>query len=138
MPERVVVLENMFKTIVAIGGAAASFLFGGWSSLLTILLTFIALDYATGVMAAAKEGKLNSEVGMWGIAKKVGIFVIVAVAHLVDRALGDAHLFRDAAIFFFLANELLSVIENAGRIGVPIPPMLRRAVEVLRGKSEVQ
>jgi phage-related holin len=55
---------------------------------------------------------------------------------LVDRALGDAHLFRDAAIFFFLANELLSVIENAGRIGVPIPPVLRQAVEVLRGKGE--
>jgi len=129
-------VENLFKSAVAVGGAAASYFFGGWSSLLTILLTFVVLDYITGVVAAAKEGKLNSEVGAWGIAKKVGTFVIVAVAHLVDSALGDAHLFRDAAIFFFLANELLSVIENAGRIGVPIPPVLQRAVEVLRGKSE--
>ena len=128
-------MENVVKTIVAVAGAAASYLFGGWSSLLSILLTFVVLDYITGFAAAAKEGKLNSEVGMWGIAKKVGIFAIVAAAHLVDRALGDAHLFRDAAIFFFLANELLSVIENAGRIGVPIPPMLQRAVEVLRNKG---
>jgi len=129
-------LENIYKTIFAVGGAAASYLFGGWSALLSILLTFVVLDYITGFLAAAKEGKLNSEVGAWGIAKKVGTFVIIAVAHLVDTALGDAHLFRDAAIFFFLANELLSVIENLGRIGVPIPPVLQQAVEVLRGKGE--
>lgn len=131
-------MDKFFNTIIAVGGATASFLFGGWSSLLTILLTFVVLDYVTGVAAAAKEGKLNSEVGMWGIARKVGIFVIVAVAHLVDQALGDSHLFRDAAIFFFLPNELLSMIENTGRIGVPIPPVLQRAVEVLRGKSEAK
>ena len=129
-------MENLVKTVVAVGGATASYLFGGWSSLLTILLTFVVLDYITGVAAAAKEGKLNSEVGAWGIVRKVGIFVIVAVAHLVDRALGDAHLFRDAAIFFYLANELLSMIENTGRLGAPIPPALQRAVEVLRGKAE--
>ena len=130
-------MENLIKTGIAVGGAAASYLFGGWSHLLTILLTFVVLDYITGVAAAAKEGKLNSEVGAWGIVRKVGIFVIVAIAHLVDRALGDAHLFRDAAIFFYLANELLSMIENTGRLGAPIPPALQRAVEVLRGKGDV-
>jgi toxin secretion/phage lysis holin len=130
-------VENWFKPVVAVSGAAASYLFGGWSSLLSILLTFVVFDYVTGFVAAAKEGKLNSEVGAWGIAKKVGVFAIVAAAHLVDTALGDAHLFRDAAIFFFLANELLSVIENAGRIGGPSPPVMQRAVEVLRGKGDV-
>ena len=129
-------MENLYKSIVAIGGAAASYLFGGWSALLSILLTFVALDYVTGFLAAAKEGKLNSEVGLWGIAKKVAIFFVVAVAHLVDTALGDAHLFRDAAIFFYLANELLSITENTGRLGVPIPTAIQRAVEVLRGKGE--
>ena len=129
-------MENLIKTLVAVGGAAASYLFGGWSSLLSILLTFVVLDYITGVVAAGKEGKLSSEVGLWGIPKKVAIFAIVAVAHLVDTALGDAHLFRDAAIFFYLANELLSITENLGRIGVPIPGAIQRAVEVLRGKSE--
>jgi len=129
-------LENLYKSIVAVGGAAASYLFGGWSALLSVLLTFVVLDYVTGFLAAAKEGKLNSEVGLWGIAKKVAIFFVVAVAHLVDTALGDANLFRDAAIFFYLANELLSITENTGRLGVPIPTAIQRAVEVLRGKGE--
>ena len=130
-------MDNLFKSIIAVGGAAASYLFGGWSSLLSILLTFVILDYVTGVVAAGKEGKLSSDVGLWGIPKKVAIFAIVAVAHLVDTALGDAHLFRDAAIFFYLANELLSITENLGRIGVPIPGAIQRAVEVLRGKGDV-
>ena len=129
-------MENILKTVIAVGGSIISFLFGGWSSLLTILLAFVVLDYVTGVLAAAKEGKLNSEVGLWGIARKVAIFAVIAVAHLVDSALGDAHLFRDAAIFFYLANELLSIIENTGRTGVPIPEKLKGAVEVLRGKGE--
>jgi toxin secretion/phage lysis holin len=120
---------------VAVSGAVASYLFGGWSSLLSILLTFVVIDYITGVSAAAKEGKLNSEVGAWGIVKKVSIFAIVAIAHLIDRALGDSHLFRDAAIFFYLANELISVLENIGRLGAPIPPGLKQAIEILRGKS---
>lgn len=128
-------MDNFIKTIIAIGGSSVSFLFGGWSSLLNILLAFVIIDYVTGVAAAAKEGKLNSNTGGWGIAKKVSIFVIVAVAHLVDSALGGSHLFRDAAIFFFLANELLSLLENAGRLDAPIPPVLRKAVEVLKGKG---
>jgi len=129
-------MDNLFKTAVAAGGAIASYLFGGWSYLLSVLLTFVIIDYITGVTAAFKEKKLNSEVGLWGIPKKIAIFAVVAVAHLVDSALGDAHLFRDAAIFFYLANELLSITENLGRIGVPIPGAIQRAVEVLRGKSE--
>lgn len=129
-------METFIKVLVGVAGAAASYLFGGWSSLLSILLTFVVLDYASGVLAAAKEGKLRSDVGLWGIAKKVMIFAIVAVAHLVDSALGEAHLFRDAAIFFYLANELLSLTENAGRLGAPIPPVVTKAVEVLRSKGE--
>jgi toxin secretion/phage lysis holin len=128
-------LDTTIKTLIAVGGAIASFLFGGWSSLLSILLAFVVVDYLTGLTAAAKEGTLRSDVGLWGIAKKVMIFGIVAVAHLVDTILGGSHLFRDMAIFFYLSNELLSLIENAGRIGAPIPPGLQRAVEVLKSKS---
>jgi len=130
-------VENWFKPVVAVSGAAASYLFGGWSALLSILLTFVVLDYVSGVAAAAKEGRLRSDVGLWGIARKVAIFAVVAVAHLVDSALGDAHLFRDAAVFFYLANELLSITENLGRVGAPIPPVVQRAVEILRGKGDV-
>ena len=131
-------MENVVKTVVAVGGATASFLFGGWSSLLSILLAFVVIDYISGILAAGQEGRLSSEVGLWGIPKKVAIFGVVAVAHLIDTALGDAHLFRDAAIFFYLANEVLSITENAGRIGVPIPPVLEKAVEALRSKGEVK
>lgn len=127
---------SVFKTAVALGGGAASYLFGGWSPLLGVLLTFIIIDYITGVVAAGIEGKLSSEVGLKGIAKKVFIFVIVAVAHLADQAAGT-NIIRDAAIFFYLANELLSIVENSGRIGLPIPPMIAQAVEILQGKSEV-
>lgn len=128
-------MDALIKTLVAVSGGIASFLFGGWSYLLTALVAFVVVDYVTGVVAAGKEGALKSKVGAWGIAKKVMIFGIVAVAHIVDTILGDAHLFRDMAIFFYLSNELLSLIENAGRIGAPIPPGLQRAVEVLKSKS---
>jgi toxin secretion/phage lysis holin len=128
-------MEALAKITIAAGGAVVSYLFGGWSIMLSILLTFVIIDYCTGLAAAAKEGKLRSDVGLWGIAKKVMIFGIVTVAHLIDTALGEAHLFRDTAIFFYLSNELLSLIENAGRIGAPIPPALQRAVEVLKSKS---
>lgn len=128
---------NVFKAICGIGGALASYLFGGWSALLGILLSFVVMDYITGVIAAGIEGKLNSSVGWKGIAKKVGVFIIVAAANLVDRALGDAHLFRDATIFFYLANELLSIIENVGRTGLDMPKPLQKAVEVLKGKGDI-
>lgn len=128
-------MDLLAKTIIAIGGGIASYLFGGWSIMLSILLTFVVIDYVTGLAAAFKEGKLRSDVGLWGIAKKVMIFGIVTVAHLIDTAVGEAHLFRDTAIFFYLSNELLSLIENAGRIGAPIPPALQKAVEVLKSKT---
>lgn len=127
--------DVIYRTTAAIGGATASYLFGGWSALLGVLLAFVVIDYLTGIMAAGTEGKLSSAVGLKGIAKKVCIFAMVAVAHLVDTALGDAHIVRDATIFFYLANELLSIIENSGRIGLPVPEPIQRAVEVLRSKG---
>ncbi|RAP30414.1 hypothetical protein C2W64_01610 [Brevibacillus laterosporus] len=73
---------------------------------------------------------------MIGIALKVFIFAMVAVAHVVDSALGDQHVFQNATVFFYLANELLSILENAGRIGLPVPDVIKRAVEVLKDKGE--
>ena len=129
-------MDNFIKTGIAIGGAAASFLFGGWSALLSVLLAFVIFDFVTGLIAAGMEGKLKSKVGMIGIARKVFIFCMVAIAHLIDMSLGDQNFIRDATIFFYLANELLSIIENAGRIGLPVPELIKRAVEVLKGRGE--
>lgn len=129
-------MENTIKIFIAIGGASATYLWGEWTALLNILVTFVAIDYITGVIAAGVDGKLNSKVGWRGIAKKVAIFFVVAVAHQVDVALGGQyHMFRDAAIFFYLANELLSFTENAGRIGIPVPDKLLSAIEVLKEKK---
>lgn len=128
--------DVIYKTGAAAVGAVVGFLFGGWSILLGILLAFTIIDYVTGMMAAYTEGRLRSTVGFKRIPKKIMIFVLVAVAHLVDRAVGTNDLFRDATIFFYLANELLSIIENAGRMGLPIPEQIKQAVEILQGKSE--
>lgn len=129
-------MDNVWKFVVALAGVAVTYLFGGWSTLLGILLTFVIIDYLMGVIAAAKEGKLKSQVGLVGIAKKVFIFAIIAVAHQIDTILGESHLFRDATIFFYIANELISIIENAGRIGLPLPEPIRNAVEILRKRND--
>ncbi|MBG9794467.1 MAG: phage holin family protein [Paenibacillus dendritiformis] len=131
-------LDVLLKSAFAAAGGTAAFLFGGWPALLQVLLIIVAIDYVTGVMAAGAEGRLRSSIGLMGIARKVFIFFVVAVAHQVDSVLGDQHLLRDATIFFYLANELLSIIENGGRLGVPLPPVIKQAVEVLRGKGEIR
>lgn len=129
-------METVIKTLTGITGAVVSFLFGGWTQLMTVLVVFIAIDFILGLSLAAKEGRASSHELWVGVTRKIGTLAIVAVAHLLDTVIGDAHLIRDAAIFFYLAGELLSLIENAGQLGVPIPPVISRAVEVLRGKGE--
>jgi toxin secretion/phage lysis holin len=128
--------EIFYKTGSTVLGAAIGVLFGGWSPLLQILLTFSIIDYGTGLLASGVEGKLSSKVGFRGIAKKVMIFALVAVGHLIDKAIGQGSMFQDAIIFFYLGNELLSILENAGRTGLPIPDQLKSAVQVLKGKGE--
>jgi len=129
--------KDILKSIVAVGGSLVTYLLGGWSTLIQILVAFVVIDYVTGVLAAASEGKLNSEIGMKGIAKKVFIFIFVALGNLADTALDmQGNLLRNAVIYFYLANELLSIIENAGRMGIPVPGILEKAVEIFNSKSE--
>src|SRR5690625_2136349 len=105
-------LENFIKFIIGLGGGLASFLWGGWSALLQTLVLFIVLDYVLAVLVAATHGKLSSKIGFKGIAKKVSILVLVAVAHQIDAILGDGSLIMDAVIFFYIANELISILET--------------------------
>lgn len=128
--------DLIIKWMVAVGGSISSYLFGGWSALLDILLFFVIVDFITGIIAAGLCGKLRSTVGLIGITKKIFVFIMVAIAYKIDFILGDVHFLRDTVIFFYLANELLSIIENGGRLGAPIPPVIRKAVEILRGKGE--
>lgn len=129
-------MQKYFKYLVAMVGSLVSYLFGGWSVILEVLLIFMIFDYLIGMIAAGIEGKLSSTVGLKGILRKIGIFLLVGAAHLVDLVLGNSNLFRDAAAFFYLANELLSMVENTGRIGLPIPPEIRNAVEILQKKGQ--
>lgn len=128
-------MDKIFQSVVAVSGVITSFLFGGWPLLLNIFLAFVVIDYITGLIASGIQGQLNSKVGWKGIARKVVIFLIISVAHMIDVLLETQNnMIRNAVIFFYLANELLSIIENAGRIGIPIPRILLNAVEALKGR----
>jgi toxin secretion/phage lysis holin len=108
----------------------------GWSKLLTFLIIAMVLDYITGLIASGIKGRLSSSLGLKGIGKKIIIFIIVAATHLIDTILGIQHIIRDSTIIFYLCNEILSIIENAGRAGLPIPPFLSGAIESLRNKPK--
>lgn len=110
---------------------ALTALFGGLDAVLAALLIFITLDYITGIIAAIVEGKLSSKVGFLGLLKKIVILMIVVVAHTIGQALGISEI-RSLVIGFYIANEGLSILENAGRIGVPLPKKLMDVLEQLK------
>ncbi|NUK31054.1 phage holin family protein [Parageobacillus sp. VR-IP] len=129
-------LEVAFKTSAAILGGFAGLIFGESIGLIIVLFWSSVIDYGSGTVAAFMEKTLSSKIGFKGIAKKVMIFVMVALAHQVDTALGTKNMFRDATVVFYIANELLSIFENAKRMGIDVPERLLQAVEVLKGKSK--
>jgi toxin secretion/phage lysis holin len=118
---------------ISLVGSFVSFLIGSVDSLVIILLCFVIADYVTGLIASAIEGRLSSQVGFRGIVRKLLIFVLVAVSHLLEIAISwNNHFIRDAIIFFYITNEFISIVENAGRAGVPIPSFLRKAIELFK------
>ena len=120
----------------AIGGWLGWFL-GGCDGLLIALLAFVAIDYVTGVMCAIVDKKLSSAVGFKGIFKKILIFVLVGVGHILDTmVIGTGSVLRTAVIFFYLSNEGISLIENAGHLGLPIPAKLKAVLEQLHDRAE--
>ncbi|MEC3352356.1 phage holin family protein [Bacillus cereus] len=121
--------------MASFGGICGYFL-GGWEATLINLLTMAVFDYVTGMIAAGYNGELKSKVGFKGIAKKVVLFLLVGAAAQLDAALGSNSAIREATIFFFMGNELLSLLENAGRMGIPLPQALKNAVEILGGKEK--
>lgn len=128
--------KDIFKYIVAVGGSLVTYLFGGWPALIQILVAFVIIDYVTGVLAAGVRGEISSSVGGRGIARKVLIFILVACGHLVDIALGTSEIVRNAVIYFYIANELFSILENAGNIGLPVPDILKNSIDTLKGKEK--
>lgn len=107
-------------------GAVIGYFFGGFDGFISALIAFAVLDYITGIFAAGVRHELSSSVGFRGIAKKITIFFLVGVAHIIDRELlGNTAFLRDAVLFFYLANEGLSILENAIDIGIPVPHVLK-------------
>ena len=122
--------------IAAIGGWLGYFL-GGWDGFLYALVAFVVIDYVTGLMCAVLEKKLSSEVGFRGIFKKVLIFSLVAIGHIIDQSvIGEGSVIRTAEIFFYLSNEGISIIENTAIIGLPVPQKLKDILEQLHNKSD--
>jgi toxin secretion/phage lysis holin len=116
----------------AIGGWLGWFL-GGYDGFLYALIAFVVIDYILGVMCAILEKHLSSDVGARGIFKKVVIFSLVGIAHIIDQnIIGDGGVIRTAVIFFYLSNEGISIIENSTRIGLPVPDKLKEILEQLK------
>ena len=130
-------MDNIFKNILAGVCTVLSFLFGDMEGLMVALIALIILDYISGVIAAALEKRLSSEVGAKGIAKKIFMLLIVALANIVDiNVIGDGHVLKTVTVVFYICNECISLIENAGRIGVPVPKKLLDVLEQLRDKDD--
>lgn len=129
-------MDNILKNILAGVCTILSFLFGDMEGLMVALIALIILDYISGVIAAAVEKRLSSEVGAKGIAKKIFMLLIVALANIVDiNVIGDGHVLKTVTVVFYICNECISLIENAGRIGVPVPKKLLDVLEQLRDKD---
>ena len=119
-----------------VGGWLGYFL-GGCDGLLYALVLFVVVDYITGVMCAAADHKLSSEVGFKGICRKVLIFLLVGIGHVLDtQIIGTGSVLRTAVIFFYLSNEGVSLLENAGHLGLPIPEKLKLVLEQLHDRAE--
>ena len=120
----------------AVGGFVGWFL-GGCDGLLYALLAFVVIDYITGVMCAIVDKTLSSAIGFKGICRKVLIFALVGIGHILDtHVIGSGSVMRTAIIFFYISNEGVSLIENAVHIGLPVPQKLKDVLEQLHNRSE--
>lgn len=143
MIDNIFTLKTGICTAIGCFGGFIAALFGGWDTGLMILITLMAVDYITGLIVAGvfhksnktEGGSLNSLVGWKGLCKKGVTLLVVLVAQCMDTAAGTTFV-RDAVVIGYSANEAISVIENAGLIGVPVPEQLVKAIETLKGKGD--
>lgn len=131
-------MAHFLRTFSAAACGLAGFLWGELDGLLIALIAFICLDYITGIIVGAARHKLNSQISFTGLCRKALILVIVAVAHIIDTQIlgGTSSVFRSATCGLYIANEGMSILENAGKLGLPMPNKLKNVLEQLRDKSE--
>lgn len=134
--------EGIFTGIGVVGGFIAS-LFGGWDAALVTLIIFMGVDYLTGLIVAGvfhnsektETGTLESRAGWKGLCRKGVSLLVVLVACRLDLVIGS-NFIRDSVVIAFIANETLSIVENAGLMGIPIPAVIARAIDILKKKAE--
>lgn len=136
-------MREMFYTIMLGIGSALSFFVGGVDTMFVVLCVFLAVDYISGVIVAlvfknstkSETGGVNSLASFKGLCKKVFVLVLIGIAHLLDIVLGT-NFVRGGVIVAFISNETISIIENAGLMGIPIPQALRKAIDILHEREE--
>lgn len=136
-------MKSLITTIFGVIGAFITSLFGGWDAALTTLIIFMTIDYVTGLIVAGvfhkspktKSGALESRAGWKGLCRKGMALLIVLIACRLDLVM-HTNFVRDAVIIGYIANETISIIENAGLMGLPIPAVIRKAIEILTDKTE--
>ncbi|EGE9602618.1 holin family protein [Listeria monocytogenes] len=128
-------MEVILKIGILGFGAVFGYLFGEVGLLVKVLVCFIVADYISGLLASGYLGELSSKMGFKGIAKKIAILILVAIAHQIDLILGTHNTTRDAVIFFYLANELISILENFVRMGMKVPEVLKNLILIFDAKS---
>lgn len=137
--------STIFSGIIGLIGGAFTTLFGGWTAGMTTLVLFMAIDYVSGLIVAgvfqkstkSETGALESKAGWKGLARKCMTLLFVLIAYRLDLLLSTNYI-RDAVVIGFCANEFVSIVENAGLMGLPLPAPLKRALEVLRNKAEFE
>lgn len=124
--------KTIFNALVALVGTVFTWLFGGWDIALGILVTFIVIDYLTGLIVAFINKQVDSRIGFKGIVKKSLILFVLIIAVLLDRLIGNQWTFRTIVCYFFIGNEGLSILENIGKCGVPLPKTLTDILRQLK------
>jgi toxin secretion/phage lysis holin len=115
-------MKDFLQSFLSVLFSVAAFLFGSWSGLLIALVVFIIADYISGIAAAISQKKISSQVGAKGIAKKIIMLLIVALGHILDLyVVKTGDMVRDLATLFYIANEGISILENCGILGLPVP-----------------
>ena len=136
-------MKNAICTAIGVVGGFIANLFGGWDAALTTLVLAMAIDYASGLIVAGvfhkskktESGALESRAGWKGLCRKGMSLLIVLIGHRLDLAIGVAYI-REAIIIGFIANETISIVENAGLMGLPLPAVITKAIDVLTQKAD--
>ena len=136
-------VKTVICTVLGVIGGFIAQLFGGWTEDIVTLISFMAVDFVMGLLLAgvfhksnkSENGNLNSRAGWKGLCKKCVTLLFVLIAHRLDVSLGTEYI-RTATIIGFIANEVISIVENAGLMGIPLPTVIAKAIDILKNKGE--